>query len=71
MQIAIVLGLVLVIFTAAAATVAWEDRRAARRAAVRRVARLARLGELDGRPSSTEPLSPREFDRLRRLHLDP
>lgn len=57
MEIAIVLGLVLLIFLAAAVTVAWEDRRAAHRAAVRRAARLARLGEVD-------PLAPS------RLHWD-
>jgi len=56
-ELAIVLGLVLLIFTAAAATVAWEDRRAKRREAVRRAARLARLGEVD-------PLAPN------RLHAD-
>lgn len=47
MELAIVLGLVVLVFTAAAVTVAFEDRRAARREAVRRAARLARLGEVD------------------------
>jgi hypothetical protein len=46
-ELAIVLGVVVLIFTAAAVTVAFEDRRAARREAVRRAARLARLGEVD------------------------
>jgi uncharacterized iron-regulated membrane protein len=56
-EIAIVLGLVVLIFAVAAVTVAWEDRRAVRREAVRRAVRLARLGEVD-------PLAPS------RLHLD-
>lgn len=47
MTLAIVLGLVVLIFAAAGVTVAWEDRRTARREAVRRAARLARLGEVD------------------------
>lgn len=47
MEVAIVLGLVLLLFVAAAATVVWKDRRAARREAVRKAARLARLGEAD------------------------
>jgi hypothetical protein len=51
-EIAIVLGLVVLIFIAAAVTVAWEDRREARREAVRRAARLARLGEVDPLASS-------------------
>jgi hypothetical protein len=45
--IAIVLGLVVVIFAAAVFTVMLEDKRAAKREAVRRAARLARLGEVD------------------------
>jgi uncharacterized iron-regulated membrane protein len=56
-ELAIVLGLVVLVFAAAAATVAWEDRRAARREAVRRAARLSRIGEVD-------PLAPN------RLHMD-
>lgn len=47
MLIAIVLGLVVVIFAAAALTVMLEDKREAKRQAVRRAARLARLGEVD------------------------
>jgi uncharacterized iron-regulated membrane protein len=46
-EFAIVLGLVVLIFVAAVAMVVWEDRRTARREAVRRAARLARLGEAD------------------------
>lgn len=57
MLIAIVLGLVVLIFAAAALTVLFEDKRAARREAVRRTARLARIGEVD-------PLAPH------RLHTD-
>lgn len=55
MELAIVMGLVVVIFVAAVATVSFEDRRAAHREALRRRARLARLGEVD-------PLAP---ERLR------
>ena len=58
MEFVIVVGLVVLIFTAAAVTVAWEDRRAARRAAVSRAARLARLGELDPPTRLPRPLSP-------------
>ncbi len=47
MEIAIVLGLVVLFFTAAVVTVTVEDRRAARRKAAQRAARLARLGEVD------------------------
>jgi hypothetical protein len=54
-EIAIILGLVVLIFMAAAATVAWEDQRATRRAAARRAAALARLGELDGPPQLRPP----------------
>ncbi len=54
MELAIVIGLVVLIFTAAAATVAFQDRRTARREAVRRQARLARLGEVD-------PLAPQRL----------
>jgi hypothetical protein len=54
LQLALILGLVVLIFTVAAAVVAYEERCAARREAVRRQARLARLGEVD-------PLAPNRF----------
>lgn len=47
MQLSLILGLVALIFAVAAAFVVLEDRRAARRAAQRRQARLADLGEVD------------------------
>ncbi|MFD8499098.1 hypothetical protein SAMN05421504_102859 [Amycolatopsis xylanica] len=47
MQLALILGLVGLIFAVAITFVALEDKRAARREAVRRQARLARLGEVD------------------------
>lgn len=47
MQLSLILGLVALIFAVAAAFVMLEDRRAARRAAQRRQARLADLGEVD------------------------
>ncbi|GHF57158.1 hypothetical protein FHX82_000132 [Amycolatopsis bartoniae] len=54
MEIAIVLGLVVLFFAAAVAVVAFEDRRAAHRKALQRAARLARLGEVD-------PLAPQRL----------
>ena len=57
MQLPLVLGLVALVLAVAALVVVLEDRRAARRAALRRKARLARLGEVD-------PLAPS------RLHVD-
>ena len=47
MQLLLVLGLVAVILVLAAGVVFVEDRRAAKRAALQRKARLARLGEVD------------------------
>ncbi|SFJ51649.1 hypothetical protein SAMN05421835_10660 [Amycolatopsis sacchari] len=47
MELAIVLGLVVLFFAIATLVVALEDRRAAHRRAVQRAARLARLGEVD------------------------
>jgi uncharacterized iron-regulated membrane protein len=46
-QLLLVLGLVAVILALAAGVVVLEDRRAAKRAALQRKARLARLGEVD------------------------
>lgn len=57
MQLPIVLGLVALIVAVAALLVVLEDRRASKRAALQRKARLARLGEVD-------PLAPG------RLHVD-
>lgn len=57
MQLPIVLGLVALVLAVATLVVVLEDRRAAKRAALRRKARLARLGEVD-------PLAPG------RLHVD-
>ena len=47
MQFSLILGLVVVILAVAALVVVVEDRRAAKRAALQRKARLARLGEMD------------------------
>ena len=47
MQLALILSLLVLIFIVAAAVVAFEDKRAARREATARKARLARLGEVD------------------------
>ncbi|MFD9894952.1 hypothetical protein [Amycolatopsis sp. NPDC058986] len=47
MQLSLVLGLVALILAVAALVVVLEDRRAAKRAAQRRRARLASLGEVD------------------------
>ncbi|MER6665115.1 hypothetical protein ABT256_11245 [Amycolatopsis japonica] len=47
MQLSLILGLVALIFVVATVLVIAEDRRAARRAAQRRQARLADLGEID------------------------
>ncbi len=47
MQLSLILGLVALIFTVATTLVVLEDRRAARRAARQRRARLADLGEVD------------------------
>ncbi|HKN55283.1 MAG TPA: hypothetical protein VJX66_22500 [Amycolatopsis sp.] len=47
MQFSLILGLVVVILAIAALVVVAEDRRAAKRAALQRKARLARLGEMD------------------------
>ncbi|QWF80652.1 hypothetical protein [Amycolatopsis sp. CA-230715] len=47
MELAIIVGIVLLVFAAATATVLFEDRRAQRREALRRQARLARMGEVD------------------------
>ncbi|SFH96114.1 hypothetical protein [Amycolatopsis regifaucium] len=57
MQLSLILGVVALIFLVATVLVVLEDRRAARRAAQRRQARLASLGEVD-------PLA------AQRLHLD-
>ncbi|WP_199199417.1 hypothetical protein [Amycolatopsis sp. CA-128772] len=57
MQLPIVLGLVALVLAVAVLVVVLEDRRAAKRAALQRQARLARLGEVD-------PLAPG------RLHVD-
>ena len=47
MQVSLVLGLVALVIAVASLIVIMEDRRAAKRAALRRKARLARLGEVD------------------------
>ena len=47
MQFSLILGLIVVILAIAALVVVAEDRRAAKRAALQRKARLARLGEMD------------------------
>ncbi|MEV4600442.1 hypothetical protein AB0K15_23935 [Amycolatopsis sp. NPDC049253] len=47
MQLWVVLALVALILAAASLIVVLEDRRAAKRAALQRKARLARLGEVD------------------------
>ena len=47
MQLSLVLGLVALIFAMATLLVVTQDRRAARRAAELRKARLSRLGEVD------------------------
>ncbi|GAA3533726.1 hypothetical protein GCM10022222_16340 [Amycolatopsis ultiminotia] len=47
MQLWLVLGLVALVIVAASLIVLVEDRRSARRAALQRRARLARLGEVD------------------------
>ena len=47
MQFSLILGLVVVILAVAALVVVVEDRRAAKRSALQRKARLARLGEMD------------------------
>ncbi|MEV6895942.1 hypothetical protein [Amycolatopsis sp. NPDC051372] len=47
MQLWVVLALVALTLAAASLIVVLEDRRAAKRAALRRKARLARLGEVD------------------------
>ena len=47
MQLPLILGLVALIIAVAALVVVLEDRRAAKRAALQRKARLARLGEVD------------------------
>lgn len=47
MPVSLVLGLVALVIAVAALIVVLEDRRAAKRAALRRKARLARLGEVD------------------------
>jgi hypothetical protein len=57
LQLALIVGLVMLIFALAVGVVAFEDKRAARRVAAQRRARLARLGEVD-------PLAPH------RLHVD-
>ena len=44
---ALILSLLVLTFAVAAAVVAFEDKRAARRDATARQARLARLGEVD------------------------
>jgi len=46
-QLTLILGLVALIIAVAALVVVLEDRRAAKRAALQRKARLARLGEVD------------------------
>jgi hypothetical protein len=45
--VSLVLGLVALVIAVAALIVVLEDRRAAKRAALRRKARLARMGEVD------------------------
>ncbi|SEF28442.1 hypothetical protein SAMN05421837_104163 [Amycolatopsis pretoriensis] len=57
MQLPLILGLVALVIAIAALVVVLEDRRAVKRAALQRKARLARLGEVD-------PLAPG------RLHAD-
>ncbi|WP_169776530.1 hypothetical protein [Amycolatopsis jejuensis] len=57
MQLWLILGLVALVIAGASLIVVLEDRRAARRAALQRRARLARLGEVD-------PLAPG------RLHVE-
>ena len=52
MQLTLILGLVALIIAVAALVVVLEDRRAAKRAALQRKARLARLGEVDPLASS-------------------
>ena len=52
MQLTLILGLVALIIAVAALVVVLEDRRAAKRAALQRKARLARLGEVDSLASS-------------------
>lgn len=47
MQLPLILGLVALVLGLAALVVVLEDRRAAKRAALQRKARLARLGEVD------------------------
>ncbi|MEC3975585.1 hypothetical protein [Amycolatopsis sp. H20-H5] len=47
MQLSLILGLVALVFALATLVVVLEDRRAARRDAERRKARLSRLGEVD------------------------
>jgi hypothetical protein len=47
MQLALILSLVALIFIGAIVVVAFEDKRAAKREAQLRQARLARLGEVD------------------------
>jgi hypothetical protein len=47
MQLALILSLVVLIFIIAIVVVAFEDKRAAKREAQLRQARLARLGEVD------------------------
>lgn len=47
MQLTLILGLVALIIAVAALVVVLEDRRSAKRAALQRKARLARLGEVD------------------------
>ena len=47
MQLALILSLVVLIFIGAVAVIAFEDKRAEKREALRRQARLARLGEVD------------------------
>ncbi|WP_372667409.1 hypothetical protein [Amycolatopsis kentuckyensis] len=47
MQLPLILGLVALVIAVAALVVVLEDRRAAKRAALQRKARLARLGEVD------------------------
>lgn len=49
MQLPLVLGLVALVLAVAALLVVLEDRRATKRAALQRKARLARLGEVDPR----------------------
>jgi predicted glycosyltransferase len=47
LQLALIVCLLVLIFAVAAAVVAFEDKRAARREAMARQARLTRLGEVD------------------------